>query len=64
MNMINAKNDAIITVATIGNAIELIAAVMKDISGTDISTGINGENMTGEVLATVIASEIRKEMEL
>lgn len=46
------------TTVTIANAISLVASVIKNISGNDISSSINGANLTHDVVGHIASQKL------
>lgn len=46
------------TTVTIANAISLVASVIKNISGNDISSSINGASLTHDVVSHIASQKL------
>ena len=46
------------TTVTIANAISLVASVIKNISGNDISSSINGASLTHDVVSHIVSHKL------
>lgn len=51
------------TALIIANAGELAAAIFKRVAGNDISTAINGQTLTRDMVANVAATSFRRKLE-
>lgn len=47
---------------TLANSIELVAKVVREMAGNDISNSLNGENATSEVLYGLSVQRIKKNL--
>lgn len=53
-----------ISVATLANAGALVAAVVTEIAGNDISNSLNGTSVTSDIVQTLASQRIIKQLEL
>jgi len=50
------------TLVTVANAICLVTAVMKEVAGDTVADKLNGSAVSDETYATLVASEINKDI--
>lgn len=56
------ENNQVGTHLVLANATEIIAGVVEEIAGEEISTHLNGERMAGRALADTIAVKLQSKL--